>query len=55
MRGIAYGTGRGTNVVEECLKPESNRRPSHYECAALPTELFRREDGEILSDGELRG
>ena len=30
----------------DCPKPDSNRRPSHYECAALPTELFRREDSE---------
>ncbi len=26
-----------------CRWTESNRRPSHYECAALPTELHRRE------------
>ena len=25
-----------------CRWPESNWRPSHYECAALPTELHRR-------------
>ena len=25
-----------------CRWPESNWRPSHYECAALPTELQRR-------------
>lgn len=25
-----------------CRKQESNLRPTHYECAALPTELFRR-------------
>src|SRR5690606_30664577 len=25
-----------------CRKRESNPRPAHYECAALPTELFRR-------------
>lgn len=35
----------GNIVISEdvsgvCPKPESNRRPSHYECAALPTELF---------------
>ena len=28
----------------DCLKPESNRRPARYECAALPTELFRQRD-----------
>ena len=25
-----------------CRMPESNWRPSHYKCAALPTELIRR-------------
>jgi hypothetical protein len=25
-----------------CRWPESNWRPSHYECAALPTELQRQ-------------
>lgn len=29
-------------VLKRCLKPESNRRPTHYECAALPTEPFRQ-------------
>ena len=23
-------------------KPDLNRRPTHYECVALPTELFRQ-------------
>ena len=25
-----------------CRKEDSNLRPTHYECVALPTELFRR-------------
>src|SRR3990167_7991275 len=28
-----------------CRRPESNWRPSHYKCAALPTELHRRDSG----------
>ena len=35
--------------VKECLKPESNRPPTHYECAALPNELFRQIRGFILA------
>ena len=31
-----------------CRKEESNLRPSHYECAALPTELFRRGRASIF-------
>jgi hypothetical protein len=27
---------------EGSRRPESNRRPTHYECVALPTELLRR-------------
>lgn len=32
-------TGR---ALTWCRKQESNLRPTHYECAALPTELLRR-------------
>src|SRR5580698_7343949 len=31
-----------------CRKEESNPRPSHYECAALPSELFRHQRNEII-------
>ena len=29
-----------------CRKRDSNPRPTHYECAALPTELLRPVNGE---------
>jgi hypothetical protein len=29
-------------LKEWCRQEESNPRPSHYECAALPTELCRQ-------------
>ena len=28
----------------KCLRGESNLRPSHYECAALPAELLRQKE-----------
>jgi hypothetical protein len=31
-----------------CLKPESNRPPTHYECAALPNELFRQKKAIVI-------
>src|SRR5690606_6463799 len=34
--------GTGPGVRDWCRKQESNLRPTQYECAALPTELFRR-------------
>ena len=34
----------GSLSTSWCRKEESNLRPSHYECAALPTELFRRQE-----------
>jgi hypothetical protein len=33
-----------------CRKEESNPRPSHYECAALPTELFRHDNEARIID-----
>ena len=36
------GVGFFMITINWCRKEESNPRPSHYECAALPTELFRR-------------
>ncbi len=36
-----YGRLRNDMVADV----ESNHRPSHYECAALPTELYRPEKG----------
>src|SRR6188768_3818650 len=48
-------TGTGASVVvfrRWCRKQESNLRPTHYECAALPTELFRHYKGlRILGSG----
>ena len=32
-----------------CRKEESNPRPSHYECAALPSELFRQRRNESIA------
>ncbi len=29
-------------------KPDSNRRPTHYECVALPTELYQHNEGKSL-------
>src|SRR5690349_19529680 len=41
--GPAKGpTKKTTRCLDWCRKQESNLRPTHYECAALPTELFRR-------------
>ena len=39
-----HGTARrrAGREGEWCRREESNSRPSHYECAALPTELRRR-------------
>ena len=31
-----------------CRKEDSNLRPAHYECVALPTELFRLDCDEIF-------
>ena len=39
------------NKQEWCREQESNLRPTHYECAALPTELFRHQD----PDGTIGG
>src|SRR5512140_1420057 len=38
-----------------CRWPESNWRPSHYECAALPTELQRRShrENDLMQEGGL--
>src|SRR5882672_167927 len=33
-------------VKEWCREEDSNLRPAHYECAALPTELSRREGAD---------
>src|SRR5690606_30504686 len=40
----AEGPARSAGPCKEfwCRQEESNPRPSHYECAALPTELCRR-------------
>src|SRR4051794_10795931 len=37
-----------------CRREESNSRPSHYECAALPTELRRLRAGRDDGRGEPR-
>ena len=32
--------------------PDLNRRPTRYECVALPTELHRRNGGRKMENGE---
>ena len=34
-------SGTAVSSISQCRETESNRRPSHYKCAALPAELSR--------------
>src|SRR5690625_3031647 len=38
-----------------CRLEESNPRPSHYKCAALPTELSRQKDNYKVSTNDCQG
>lgn len=33
-------------VLDVCRQADSNRRPTHFQCVALPAELQRRNDGK---------
>lgn len=43
--GPKKGPGLARPQIFWCWRSDSNRRPTHYECAALPTELHQRPTG----------
>src|SRR4051812_25758322 len=46
--GQAYLSEKGCKHWKKrwCRREDLNPRPAHYECAALPTELLRREGAQ---------
>ena len=53
--GVAFSQALRLSAPNWSLRSDSNRRPAHYECAALPTELPRPTSAAGGNPGTLAG